>query len=196
MRVPWTTRRSKQSVLKGIILEYSLEVLMLKLKLQYFGHLMQRTDSLEKTLMLGKTEGERRRGRQRMRRLDGITTLMDMSLSKLPELVMDRVLLSGKCHGWRSLVGCSPWGRWGSDTTEQLHFHFSLSCIGEGNSNPLQCLCLENPGTGEPGGLLSMELHRVGHNWSDLAAAAAGRPGVLQSMGLQSVWHNWVTELN
>ena len=111
MRVPWTARRSKQSVLKGIILEYSLEVLMLKLKLQYFGHLMQRTDSLEKTLMLGKIEGERRRGRQRMRRLDGITTLMNMSLSKLPELVMDRVLLSGKSHGWRSLVGCSPWGR-------------------------------------------------------------------------------------
>ena len=83
------------------------------------------------------------------------------------------VLLPGKSHGWRSLVGCSPWGRKESDMTEQLHFHFSLSCIGEGNGNPLQCSCLENPRDREPGGLPSMELHRVGHDWSDLAAAAA-----------------------
>ena len=83
MRVPWTTRRSNQSILKEISPEYSLEELMLKLKLQYFGHLMERTDSLEKTLMLIKIEGGRRRGRQRMRWLDGITDLMDMSLSKL-----------------------------------------------------------------------------------------------------------------
>ena len=126
LRVPWTARRSNQSILKEISPEYPLEGLMLKLKLQYFGHLMWRTDSLEMTLMLGKTKGGRRRGRQKRRWLDSITDLMDMSLSKLQELVS----LSPSSRSWWSclqvgqgnLACYSPWGCKESDMTEWLNW--------------------------------------------------------------------------
>ena len=97
------------------------------------------------------------------------------------------VLLPGKSHGWRSLEGCSTGGCWGSDTTERLHFHFSLSCIGQGNGNPLQYSCWRIPGMGKPGGLPSLGSHRVGHDWSDLAVAAA------ESFCLENYWKTDLT---
>ena len=122
LRVPWTARRSNQSILKEINTEYSLEGLMVKLKLQSFGYLMWRADSLEKTLMLGKIEGGRRRGRQSMRWLDDITDSTDMSLSKLQEMVKDK-------EGWPC---CSPWGRKVSDTTEWLKSNNNQGVLNQG----------------------------------------------------------------
>ena len=138
LRVPWTARRSNQSILKEIHTEYSLEGLMLKLKLQSFGHPMRRTDSFEKTLMLGNIEGGRRRGWQRMRWLDGITDSVDMSLSKLQELVMDR-------EAWRAAVhGVAKSRIWLSDWTELIYFRITRTILKQScrrtQSKQLQCL--------------------------------------------------------
>ena len=158
LRVPWTARRSNQSILKEISSGCSLEGLMLKLKLQYFGHLMRRVDSLEKTLVLGGVGGGRRRGRQRMRWLDGITDSMDMSLTKLRELVMDREAWCAAVHGVaESRTRLGDWTELNQTAVISMEKEMAIHS---------SAIAWKIPWTGDPGVLQFMGSQRVGHDWA------------------------------
>jgi len=191
LRVPWTARRSNQSILKLISPEYSLEGLMLKLKLWYFGHLMWRTDSLEKTLMLGKIEGRRRRGPQRMRWLDGITNSMDMSLSRLQELVMD--MESGVLQSMGSQRVRHDWATELNRTVKLAHRNFSLNyCSFVYRISSVQSLSRVR--------LFAYTKYLECRKWHPTPVFLpekipwTEKPGRLHSLGSQRVERNWVTE--